>query len=170
MNLLLFLLLFSGAWCDVKVSVDEKGGYNITINNKVWLRSGRTAIYADDRWYSTEDNTLPLVNITTAQGIDPILDAWNETQLTFNLVRRQSSTSVVARIRQWTIASAFTFHLDVGNQDLTNQISLDYNEVRTVFPSFYIEQIDSSDTRGYFTVGGNSSFVSHTFPHVSYDF
>ena len=82
-----FLLLIVGCWGDMRVSIDQNGHYNITINNRVWLRSSRTEIHTDDRWYSTENNSFPLVEVTTAQGKDPILAAWNEMILTYHLVR-----------------------------------------------------------------------------------
>lgn len=157
MHRLAFLLFIAGCWCDVRVQIDQKGGYNITVNDQLWLRSARTAIYADDRWYSTDDNSLPLASIATAQGTDPNLGSWNETQMIYSLVRNQTPTVVTARIRQWDIVSAFSFHLDIGNRDLTNRIALDMEDVRTVFPSFYIEQTDGNDQRGYFTFGGQCS-------------
>ncbi|CAF5132387.1 unnamed protein product, partial [Rotaria magnacalcarata] len=119
-----------GCWCDVTVLIDQNGGYNITVDNQIWLRSARTAIYVDNRWYSTEDNSLPLTNISTAQGNDPNLGSWNETILTYNLARNQSSTPVVARIRQWNIVSAFTFHFETGDKALTDRLPLDMEQVR----------------------------------------
>ncbi len=158
MRLLVFLLLVVACWCDVRISVDQTGAYNISVNNQLWLRSSRTAIYADDRWYSTENNSLPLVNITEAQGTDPNLGNWNETIVTYNLDRNQTATSVIAHIRQWTAASAFTFHFDIGDVALTNRLALDFEQVRTVFPSFCIEKTDTNDQRGYFTFGGEKKF------------
>jgi len=158
MRLVVFLLLIVGCWCDINVLIDQNGGYNITVNNQIWLRSSRTAIYVDDRWYSTENNTLPLLGITTAQGIDPYLGSWNETKLTYNLVRSQATTSIVAHIRQWSLVPAFTFHLETGDTTLTNQILLDIKQVRTVFPSFHIEKIGVNDQRGYFILGGEMEF------------
>jgi hypothetical protein len=155
MRLVVFLLLVVACWCDIRVSVDQTGAYNISVNNQLWLRSSRTAIYVDDRWYSTENNSLPLVSITEAQGTDPNLGNWNETKVTYNLVRSQTTTPIVAHIRQWTAASAFTFHLETGDADLTSRISLDFDRIRTVFPSFRIEKIDANDDRGYFTLAGN---------------
>jgi len=160
MRLVVFLLLIVGCWCDISVVIHQNGAYNITVNNQLWLRSSRTAIYVDDRWYSTENNSLPLISITTAQGTDPILGAWNETKLTHNLVRNQTTTSIVAHIRQWNIVPALMFHLETGDTPLTNKIPLDMEEIRTVFPSFYIEKIDVTDQRGYFTVGGEIQFFS----------
>jgi hypothetical protein len=154
MRLVVFLLFIVGCSCDIRVVIDQNGSYNITVNNQLWLRSSRTAIYVDDRWYSTENNSLPLISITTAQGTDPILGAWNETKLTHNLVRNQTTTSIVAHIRQWNIVPALTFHLETGDTPLTNKILLDMEEIRTVFPSFHIEKLGSNDQRGYFTVGG----------------
>ncbi len=160
MRLAVFLLLIVGCWCDVRVVIDQNGAYNITVNNQVWLRSARAAIYVDDRWYSTENNSLPLISITTAQGTDTYLGSWNETKLTYNLIRNQTTNSVVAHIRQWITIPAITFHLETGDIALTNQIPLDIEQVRTVFPSFHIEKIDVTDQRGYFTVGGEIQFFS----------
>src|SRR5689334_22484473 len=116
MHLLLLLILIVGCWCDVKVSVDEKGGYNISIDGNVWLRSARTALYVDNKWYSSDDNTLPLISKSTAQGNDPNLGSWNETQLIYDLVRSGTHTKIVGSIREWREISAFTFHLDTGDQ------------------------------------------------------
>ncbi len=151
---LLLLLLLVGCLCDIRVLIDQNGRYNITVNNTLWLRSSRTAIYADDLWYSTDNNSLPLVSITTAQGTDPYLGNWNETKLTYNLIRNQSTTSVVAHIRQWSMVPAFTFYLETGDTTLTNTIPLEIDQIRTVFPSFYIEKTNINDQRGYITIGG----------------
>jgi hypothetical protein len=147
-----------GCWCDIKVSVDEKGGYNISINNNLWLRSYRTALYVDNKWYSSDNNSLPLTSISTAQGNDPNLGAWNETQLNFDLVRSGTHTKIMGSIRQWQEVSAITFHLDTGNQVLTNTVPLDSKTVRTAFPSFHIEQIGEMEERGYFTFEGKIIF------------
>ncbi|CAF1499818.1 unnamed protein product [Adineta ricciae] len=154
MRLVVILFFVVGCSCDLRVLIDQNGGYNVTVNNQLWLRSARTAIYVDSRWYSTDNQSLPLVDIRTDQGTDPNLGSWNETRLTYNLVRPQSSTSIVARIRQWNIVSAYTFHLETGDQALTNEVVLDMEQVRTVFPSFHIEKTDMGDNRGYFTFGG----------------
>ena len=155
MYLLVFLLLIVGCSCDIKVSVDQKGAYNISIDNSVWLRSAHTALYVDNKWYSSDDNSLRLINITTGQGNDSNLGSWNETQLNFDLVRNGTQTIVLGRIRQWHDISAITFHLNIGNQVLTNTKPLDADTVRTVFPSFHIEKIDGKeDERGYFTFAG----------------
>ncbi len=149
-------------WSDMQVRIDQHGEYNITINNQVWLRSSRTAIYADDRWYSTEDKSLAFIGITTAQGTDPNLGSWNETILRYNLVRSEKTTSIVARIRQWSIISALTFYLETGDTILTTNRTLETDEVRTVFPSFVIEKMQQNDERGYFTFGGEIE-IFHTF-------
>ncbi len=154
MRLFLFLFLIAGCWCDIKVSIDDKGGYRISINDNTWLRSSRTALYADNKWYSSDDGTLPLTDISYDQGNDPNLGGWNETQLNYDLARNGTHTTVVGRIRQWHETSAVTFHLDTGDQILTNTIPLDMEHVRTVFPSFDIEQIGKDDQRGYFTFEG----------------
>jgi hypothetical protein len=162
MRFVVFLFLIVGCWCDIQVSVDRQGGYNITIGNQVWLRSARTAIYVDDHWHSSDNNSLPLIDVSVGQGTDPYLGSWNETKLTYNLVRNQTLTSIVAHIRQWSLVPAFTFHLETGNKDLTNKISLDMEQVRTVFPSFFIEKMDMNDQRSYFTFGGKIYFIIYT--------
>jgi hypothetical protein len=158
MRFFVFFLFIVECWCEIRVLIDKNGGYNITVNNQLWLRSSRTAIYADDRWYSTENMSLSLIGITTAQGLDPILGTWNETILTYNLVRDQQTTSIVARIRQWNMVLAFTFDLETGNKALTTKETLGKDDVRTVFPSFVIERTDNNDERGYFTVAGEIEF------------
>jgi hypothetical protein len=99
-----------------------------------------------------------LVGITTAQGIDPNLGGWNETKLTYNLVRSGKTTPIVARIRQCSLVSVFTFDLETGDVTLTTERALDINSVRKVFPSFLIETLDENDERGYFTVEGEVEF------------
>ncbi len=168
MRLVLFLLLVVECWSDMRVLIDQNGGYNITINNEIWLRSSRTAIYADDRWYSTEDKSLSFVGITTAQGTDPNLGNWNETKLTYNLVRSEKTTSIVARIRQWSIISALTFYLETGDTILTTNQTLETNEVRTVFPSFMIEKMRQNDERGYFTFGGEIEIFHTSILNVNF--
>ncbi len=154
MHFVVFFILIVGCWCDLRVSVDQNGGYNITVNNQVWLRSSRTAVYVDGVWYSSDNNSLALLSITATQGTDPNLGSWNDTRLTYNLVRNQTSTPIVASIRQWTIVQAFSFHLETGDKVLPNKIPLDMEQVRTVFPSFQIEKMDMNDQRGYFTFEG----------------
>lgn len=56
MRLVLFLLLIVECWSDMRVLIDQHGGYNITSNNQIWLRS-----------------SFAFVGKTTAQGIDPHL-------------------------------------------------------------------------------------------------
>ncbi|UJR11990.1 hypothetical protein I4U23_016168 [Adineta vaga] len=80
--------------------------------------------------------------------------SWNETQLNYDLIHSGIHRKIVASIRQWDQISAITFHLNTGDQILTNTIPLDKNQVRTIFPSFYIEQIDINDQRAYFTFEG----------------
>lgn len=155
MRFAVFLLFIVGCWCDVKVLIDQSGSYNIIVDNQVWLRSGRTAIYADSKWYSTEDNSLILASIDAAQGEDPNLGNWNETILVYNVTNSQTLTKISARIRQWSIVSAFSFHLDTGDKVLSNILPLDVNQVRTVFPSFRIEQLGMNDQRGFFALSGN---------------
>ncbi len=165
MHFIVLLLLTVGCSCEVQVSINEKGGYNISINGNIWLRSSRTALYVDNKWYSSDENSLPLTSTSTAQGNDPNLGSWNETQLNYDLVRSGAHTKIVGRIRQWHEISAVTFHLDTGDQVLTNTVPLDMDHVRTVFPSFNIEQIDMNDQRGYFTFEGKIIFHSSRFTH-----
>jgi len=162
MHLLVFFFLIVGCWGDIKVSVDQKGGYEISINGNIWLRSSRTALYADDKWYSSDDNSLPLTSISTAQGNDPNLGSWTETQLNYDLVRSGIHTKVVGRVREWSAIPAITFYLDTGDQVLTNAVPLDTNHVRTIFPSFNIEKIDNNDQRGYFTFEGEIIFLFYS--------
>jgi len=158
MYILLLSFLIVGCWSDIKVAVDQNGEYNISVNNHIWLRSSHTAIYVDNKWYSSDDNSLPLTNITYATGNDPNLGSWNETQLIYDLVRSGIYTKIVGHIREWNSISGVTFHLDTGDQTLINTVPLDMETVRTVFPSFRIEQIDMNDQRGYFTLSGEIFF------------
>ena len=159
MQLILLLLLIVECWSDVRVSVDEKGAYNISINGQVWLRSSHTAIYIDDRWYSSDVSSLPLKNISFAEGNDPYLGDWNETQLNYDLVHNGSHTKIVGSIRQWkSVSAAITFHLNTGDQSMTSTVPLDSSRVRTVFPGFNVEQINENDQRGYFAFEGKVQF------------
>ena len=159
MQLLVFFLLVLGCSCDIQVNIDNKGGFNITIDGNLWLRSARTALYADEKWYSSDDNSLPLTSMAMDQGMDPNLGAWNETQLIYDLVRSGTHSKVIGRIRQWKDVSALTFHLDTGDQVLTSNTALDAKTVRTIFPSFYIEQTSKTNQRGYFTFEGQIDCV-----------
>lgn len=162
MQLLIVVLFILRCSADLKVSIDAKGGYQISINNSPWLRSSRTAVYVDNQWYSSEDNSLPLRNITSSQGTDPVLGSWIEAQLNYDLVRSGVHTNIIGRIRQWQSYSAVTFHLETGDQEMINTVPLDVKNVRTVFPSFEIEQIGSDDQRGYFTYASKRGFDSIT--------
>ena len=86
------------------------------------------------------------------------MGSWNETQLNFDLLRNGTHTKIVATIRQWNDISAITFHLNTGNEILTNTKPLDPDTVRTVFPSFHIEKIDNKEERGYFTFAGKINY------------
>ena len=154
----MLLLLIVATSANIKVLVDEKGTYNISINGNLWLRSSHTSLYADNRWYSTDNNALLLTSISTAQGNDPNSGSWNETQLNYDLVRNGTGTKIMGRIRQWDKISAITFHLNTGDHVLASTDALDMNQVRTIFPSFKIEQISRRDQRGYFTFEGKIVF------------
>ncbi|CAF3718368.1 unnamed protein product [Rotaria sp. Silwood1] len=154
---LLLLIVDCWSWGNINVIIDDKGGYNITIGRRVWLRSSRTAIYVDNKWYSSDDNTLPLTGISYTSGFDPNLGDYRDFQLSYDLVRDGIHTKIVGHIRDWYRAFGISFHLDTGDRPLTNTVPLDMDHVRTVFPSFHIEQIDQNDQRGYFTFEGGIS-------------
>lgn len=161
MYLVVFALLLISCTCDINVSIDRiKGDYNVTINNHVWLRSSRTALYVNDRWYSSNDSSLPLIDSRLIQGFDQRLGSWNETQLIYRLSYNGFISNITGRIRQWNSQPAITFHLDIGDKALNNNNNtLDKNQIRTIFPSFKIEEIDSMDNRGYFTFQGMHALV-----------
>ncbi|CAF1513373.1 unnamed protein product, partial [Adineta ricciae] len=138
----------------MRVLVDQEGGYKIKIGDFTWLYSSHTALYVDDKWYSSDDDSLPLTGISFAQGSDVNLGSWNETQLNYDLVHGGIHTKIVGHIRQWQTNSAITFHLDTGDQILSNSIPLDMDSVRTVFPSFHIKQLHEYDQLGFFTFAG----------------
>ncbi len=161
MHIVVLFLLVLGCLGDIKILVNEEGGYNISVNDHIWVRSSHTGIYVNNKWYSSDDNSLPLMSIDYAEGNDPNLGNWNETQLIYDLVLSGIHTKIVGHIRQWSLISAITFHLDTGNQVLTNTIPLHMDEVRTIFPSFNVEKIDNNDTRSYFTFEGLFIFIHY---------
>jgi LEA14-like dessication related protein len=159
MRLAVFVLLLVHCGCDIQVSVDRiKGQYSVSIDNHVWLQSSRIALYVDDRWYSSNDSSLPLIDIRLVQGNDPNLGSWNETQLIYTLNHSGTVSNITGRIRQWNSYPAISFHLDTGDKMLINNNLLDKNQVRTIFPSFNIEQIGMNDNRAYFTYQGKKRF------------
>ena len=98
-------------------------------------------VHLTQLYMSTINGIHPtILNISSDQGDDPNLGSWNETQLNFDLVRNGTHTKIVASIRQWNDICAITFHLNTGNEILTNTKPLDADAVRTVFPSFHIEK------------------------------
>jgi hypothetical protein len=154
-SLLLFVIIYGVCFCDIKISIDNlKGDYNISINNRVWLRSSYTSLYSNNQWYTSKDGTLILIDSYLKQGNDSILGEWNETELIYKLNQNGTVSNITGRIRQWKSQSAITFYLDSGLVDLNNDILLDMDRVRTVFPSFHIEKIDENDHRAYLTFGG----------------
>jgi hypothetical protein len=156
MHLVVWLLLVGQCWSwgTVNVLFNEKGDYNITIGGRVWLRSSRTAIYVDNKWYSSDDNSLPFTGITRTSGYDPQLGDYRDFQLRYDLVRAGMHTEIVGHVRDWYSGLGISFHLDTGNQTMTNTVPLSMDNVRTIFPSFRIEQMDKNDQRGYFTFEG----------------
>lgn len=163
MWLTLYTVLIVGAFQtavdtnDLHVSIDPMhGNYNVTVNERVWFRSSYTAIYADHRWYRSDEDSLSLISTNIAQGNDPYLGRWNETQLVYRLTRDTSVTNVTSSIRQWESISAISFHLNTGDQSLPGGMSADTDQVRTVFPSFLFEQVSTDDHRGILSFAGNS--------------
>jgi hypothetical protein len=65
-----FFLVIVVCLGDIKVSVHEKGEYKISINGKEWVCSSHTALYVDNKCFSTDDNSRPLINIVTDEGDD----------------------------------------------------------------------------------------------------
>ncbi len=155
MYIFIFVITFVVCFCDIKVSIDKlKGDYNISINNRVWLRSSYAGLYSNNQWYTSKDGTFRLIDLYLNEGNDSILGEWNETVLVYNLNENERIINITGRIRQWKCQSAITFYFDSGLIDLNNDILLDMDRVRTVFPSFIIEKIDENDHRAYLTFGG----------------
>jgi hypothetical protein len=106
---LLVALLIVKCSCDVHVAIDPTTGeYRVSVDDRIWLRSFRTALFADERWYSSDDGSLPLIDTKLVRGTDPYLGEWNETQLIYELTRRGTITNVTGRVRQWSAVSAIT--------------------------------------------------------------
>ncbi|CAF0933804.1 unnamed protein product [Adineta steineri] len=141
MYTLIFLLIIVGYNCDIKIVIDDlKDDYNISINNRIWLRSSYTSLYNSNQWFTTKNNeSLHLIGKNFNEGDDLILGQWNETEFIYNFNSDGKSINVTGRIRQWKLFSAITFYFDNNLIDLNNDILLDMDRVRTVFPSFYIE-------------------------------
>lgn len=159
MYILIFLLIIGSCYCDINVLIDNlNGDYNISINNRVWLRSSYISLYSSNQWYTSKDGSLILIDFNFKQGNDSILGQWNETQLIYKLNQDGKISNITGRIRQWKSISAITFYFDSGTIILNNDILLDMDRVRTVFPSFYIEKLDENDHRAYLTFGGNYLF------------
>ncbi len=160
MYFFVFLLIVKICLCDIEVLIDDlKGSYSILINNRIWLRSSYTSLYNSNQWYTTKDGSLCFISKDFKEGNHSILGEWNETQLIYNFNLNEKLNNLTGRIRQWKSISAITFYFDSGTIDLNNDILLDMDRVRTVFPSFYIEQIDKDDHRSYLTFGGIHSFI-----------
>jgi len=148
MKIIFLIIIIVNCYCDIKVLIDNKSdNYSIIINNRVWLRSSYTGLYNNNQWYKTIDGSLVLIEKLFRQGNHFLLGDWNETEFIYNL-------NISGTIRQWKSIEAITFYFNNGFNLLNNQILLDMDSVSTVFPSFFIEQIDQDDHRGYFTFGG----------------
>ncbi len=72
MRLAVFVIaLIVECWCGIRVSVDRiQGGYNVSVGDRVWLHSSYTSLYVDERWYSSNDGSLPLIDTLLEQGND----------------------------------------------------------------------------------------------------
>lgn len=162
-----FLLIFVQTYfCDLKVSIDsESGNYNLTVNQRLWLRSSYTGLYFNNRWFRSGDGSLSLVESIFRRGNDLLLGEWNETQLIFHFNNRNQSFNMTGAIRQWKTLPAVTFYWNNTSSDIRNEHLLDMDRVSTVFPSFYVEKFSEDDRRAYLTFGGKhlplSSFLSN---------
>lgn len=165
MHLFILFSVILGCLSDLQVAIDKTGQYVIRVHGHDWFRSAETGLYTNDKWYSSDDKSLLLMNITMGQGTDRRLGSWNETQLHYDLNGNGVHTSVVASIRQWHEISAITFHLNTGNQTLTNTVPLDKDRVRTIFPSFKVEKLGASDNRSYFAFEGQR-YVPFAFENL----
>ena len=159
MYIFIFVIILGVCCCNIKVSIETlKGEYNISINNRVWLRSSYAALYTSNHWFTSKNGSLLLVDSSFKQGNDLILGQWNETELIYKLNQNGKESNISGRIRQWNSIPAITFYFDSGLVNLNNDILLDMDRVRTVFPSFHIEKFDKNDHRGYLTFGGTERF------------
>lgn len=150
------LLIIAGYNCHINVTIDDfKGSFNVTINSRIWLRSSYTRLYTSNQWFTTQDDSLLLIDKHLNEGNDSILGRWNETCLVYQFRFNDTPVYISGSIRQWELIPALTFHFQsAATVDLNNDRLLDMDRVRTVFPSFYAEKFDKNDHRGYLTFGG----------------
>jgi hypothetical protein len=152
----LLIIIIINCYCDIKVLIDnQNGNYNITINNKLWLRSSYTGLYTNNQWFKSNDNSLDLIEIIFREGNDLKLGEWNQTEFIYQLKNNKNVSTI---IRQWKYLSAITFYFNNLGFNIENDLVLDMDRVSTIFPSFFMEKFDENDQRGYFTFGGKFFF------------
>ncbi|CAF1331443.1 unnamed protein product, partial [Didymodactylos carnosus] len=129
------------------ISLSTSGEYNISIGNRQWLQSSRTAFYANNYWYSTENNTLTLIRTSMLSGQDEFGN-WQDMIYLWKL----SSVNITTRIRTYLNQQFILFYQDFNQELSSGTMQLGMDLVRTVFPSFMIQSNDIK--RGYISYGG----------------
>jgi len=90
-------------------------------------------------------------------GFDPKLGDYIAIQLSYDLVRSGLHTEIVGHyVTGIPVQQFISFGNWQSNHDEYRPLDMDH--VRTIFPSFHIEQIDTNDQRGYFTFEGKIDF------------
>ncbi|CAF2054431.1 unnamed protein product [Rotaria magnacalcarata] len=155
LKIVLLFILINLSYSNINISINNRTGeYNLTINNRIWLRSSYTSLYTNNQWFTSKNQSLHLIDSIFKQGYDVLLGEWNETILIYNFNLNRTSINITGAIRQWKLIPAINFYFHNDFIDLNNDILLNCDQVRTVFPSFYIEKIDQDDHRAYLTFGG----------------
>ncbi|CAF1333687.1 unnamed protein product [Rotaria magnacalcarata] len=167
LKIVLLFILINLSYSNINISINNRTGeYNLTINNRIWLRSSYTSLYTNNQWFTSKNQSLHLIDSIFKQDYDVLLGDWNETILIYNFNLNRTSINITGTIRQWKLIPAikFCFHNDFI--DLNNDILLNCDQVRTVFPSFYIEKIDQDDHRAYLTFGGKRMMMGELEKHA----
>ncbi|CAF3313270.1 unnamed protein product [Rotaria socialis] len=60
------------------VLISLGGEYNLTVNNRLWLRSSYTSLYTNNQWFTSKSQSLHLIDSIFKQGYDVLLEDWNE--------------------------------------------------------------------------------------------
>jgi hypothetical protein len=155
----LLLILIKYSYSHIKVLIDhQNGNYNITIKDKLWLRSSYTGLYLNNQWFKSNNNSLDLIHIDLNQGNHSILGEWNQTQFIYQFYYKNQFENLSTIIREWKSLSIITFYFNNLDFEIENDFLLDMDRVSTVFPSFFMEKFDENDQRGYFTYGGKYLF------------
>ena len=108
--------------------------------------------------YSSDDNSLPFIGVDFISECDSNLGDYRNFQLSFSRVRSGISPIIVGHMCDWYAIFGISFHLDTGNQTMTNIVPPDLDHVHTIFPSLHIEEVDQNDQRGYFRFDDNIDF------------